>query len=129
MREASCWNVEVMNGAGGVRRCSLVRTSSTAKAAPWRASRSASASWPVRIPRLEAASIPRPASIAVSRSILVGTLRSPIWISVARKLSPASVASRAARLQYSIGTNARISRSRSTMRRSAGDWTLPADRP
>ena len=36
---------------------------------------------------------------------------------------------RAARLQYSMDTNARISRSRSTMSRSAGDWTLPADRP
>ncbi len=32
-------------------------------------------------------------------------------------------------LQYSTGTNASISRSRSTIRRTATDWTRPADRP
>ena len=32
-------------------------------------------------------------------------------------------------LQYSCGVNARISRSRSTMSRSATVWTRPAERP
>src|SRR5574338_385404 len=37
--------------------------------------------------------------------------------------------SRTSMLQYSTGTNASISRSRSTMSRTATDWTRPADRP
>src|SRR3712207_7223035 len=36
--------------------------------------------------------------------------------------------SRTSTLQYSTGTNAAISRSRSTIRRSAGDCTRPAER-
>ena len=44
--------------------------------------------------------------------------------------SPAVTVERAApQFQYSSGTNASISRSRSTMSRSATLWTRPADRP
>jgi hypothetical protein len=32
-------------------------------------------------------------------------------------------------LQYSTGVKSRISRSRSTIRRTATDWTRPADSP
>ena len=47
----------------------------------------------------------------------------------ARSLAlPTSRASRADTFQYSLGMNAAISRSRSTMRRTATDWTRPAER-
>ena len=36
---------------------------------------------------------------------------------------------RASTLQYSVGTKARISFSRSTISRTATDWTRPAERP
>ena len=43
--------------------------------------------------------------------------------------SPASVEIRASIVQYSRAVKAWISRSRSTTRRTATDWTRPADRP
>ena len=46
-----------------------------------------------------------------------------------RSVSPASVARSAWIVQYSRAVNAVISRSRSTTRRTATDWTRPADRP
>ena len=46
-----------------------------------------------------------------------------------RSVSPAAVARIASSVQYSRAVNASISRSRSTTRRTATDWTRPADRP
>ena len=47
----------------------------------------------------------------------------------AAKRSPAAVSRSASIVQYSRAVNALISRSRSTTRRTATDWTRPADRP
>ena len=49
--------------------------------------------------------------------------------SVATNSGGSLAASRAWSDQYSTGTNAWISRSRSTIRRTATDWTRPAERP
>ena len=46
-----------------------------------------------------------------------------------RSVSPVGVARIASIVQYSRAVNASISRSRSTTRRTATDWTRPADRP
>ena len=50
-------------------------------------------------------------------------------LSVATNSGGSVDARRACSDQYSTGTNAWISRSRSTMRRTATDWTRPAERP
>ena len=52
----------------------------------------------------------------------------PILARAALKVCPL-LASSASMLQYSCGVKAWISRSRSTTRRSATDWTRPAERP
>ena len=116
-RAASCCTVEVVNGGDGVRLTSRSRTSRTR----YDASRSrstcccASASADRIRPRLsgDAASLSSP--ICTSRA---GNADS----------SPFG-ARRASTVQYSFGSNARISRSRSTISRSATDCTRPADSP
>src|SRR5207244_6022287 len=53
----------------------------------------------------------------------------PTSFSVATNSGGSLAASRACNDQYSTGTNARIARSRSTIRRTATDWTRPAESP
>jgi hypothetical protein len=54
---------------------------------------------------------------------------SPLCVTCSGNASPPGVVVLASTSQYSSGTNALISRSRSTTRRTATDWTRPADRP
>ncbi len=65
---------------------------------------------------------------AVSASSITG-LWPAIRTSSAAKGVPSGASSVASIVQYSRATNARISRSRSTTRRTATDWTRPAERP
>ena len=114
MRDASCCIVEVMNGGAGRRRVSRLRTESTAYSAPSRSAaiapaRSASEIWMRFSPLSE-----RSAALNVMGFLFAASAR---------------LARLASIVQYSSGTNAWISRSRSTMRRSATDWTRPADSP
>ena len=120
-RAASCCNVEVVNGGAGDRFRSFRWTSRTRYAA--RRSRStcgiASVSAPSRIPFLSGAVASLPSGISVSRATKGCCSSSP---------GPSGV-NRTSMLQYSTGTKARISRSRSTISRTATDCTRPADRP
>jgi len=106
-RADSCWSVEVMNGATGLRLFSRVTTDLTAYSAPVRFATTASAAcWfpisGVSSPRLN------------SRASKLGGFAAPRFTSM---------------VQYSLLSKARISRSRSTIRRSATVCTRPAESP
>src|SRR3972149_3856514 len=107
LRAASCWSVEVMNGGAGFRLRSPRVTVLTVHRLPW-----------------------SPATTSctrASRGRSAFSLR--ISLRVATKSGGFFPRSFAWRLQYSTGTNARISRSRSARSRTATDWTRPAERP
>ena len=103
---ASCWMVLVVNGAAGFFRRFRFSTLVTTNGSFRTASTTACAS---------------------SAECSCG-LCPPILASTASKVCPL-LASSASMLQYSCGVKARISRSRSTMRRRATVWTRPADSP
>ena len=106
-RLASCWSVEVVNGAAGdrfwVRVPSLV-----------------TAGWSSRMAAACASEVASSGMSSASPSMRTSS---------AANVSPVWVARIAWIVQYSRAVNARISRSRSTTRRTATDWTRPADRP
>ena len=96
-----------MNGGAGERfwvRTAILRTSGCAspRAATW--------------------------SAAVASSVTSSASPS-MRTSSAANVSPAAVARIASIVQYSRAVNASMARSRSTTRRTATDWTRPADRP
>ena len=107
-RDASCCSVLVMNGGAGRRFTWRVVTESTRYAAPSRFARTA----------LVATS-----SVRESSSFSPARLRRE-----AVNEAFSSVRSAASMDQYSTGTNASISLSRSATRRSATDCTRPAER-
>ena len=107
LRLASCWSVDVVNGAAGDRFCVRVPTFVTLG---WRASMAA---------RWRSAVASSPTSRAAPS----------IRTTSAVNRSPAAVDRSASIVQYSRAVNASISRSRSTTSRTATDWTRPADRP
>ena len=109
VREASCCSVAVVKGGAGLRRSSSLSTVPTVK----RAARM----------RAAAASAIDPLSSA-SRSSSAPS----ISISAAVNVPPPSAMTPASTVQYSRGTKASISASRSHTRRSATDCTRPADR-
>ena len=96
-----------MNGGAGLRRRSPRVTDSTTK----------------RAPSSDAISARVPASSASA------AFSPPTSLRVAVNSGGSFAASRACSDQYSTDTNAWISRSRSTISRTATDWTRPADRP
>ena len=99
--------VEVVNGGGGLREKGLVSTEATVK-------------WPASTTALAASAAPF--SPIVRRSIFLPS--SP----TSRAVNGVPSASNTALTdQYSCARNSSISRSRSTIRRSATDWTRPAD--
>src|SRR3990170_2366179 len=107
LRAPSCWSVELMNGGAGFRLRSPRVTTLTVHRVPW-----------------------SPATTSctrASRGRSAFSLR--ISLRVATKSGGFFPRSFAWRLQYSTGTNARISRSRSARSRTATDWTRPAERP
>src|SRR6185295_8652416 len=109
LRAASCCNVEVVNGGGGLRRVGLASTALTLKSPRFTASRAANAmAW---------------SPISRRLSFLPANAESR-----AGKLSLAELARIASTDQYSCGLNLSISTSRSTMMRSATDCTRPAER-
>ena len=112
LREASCCRVEVVNGGAGRRLRSLLATSVTCSAP------------------CAAAVIRLRASSAVSPSVTVNCSNffPSSFVSLALKACD-GCASSASMVQYSRATKASISSSRSTIMRSAGDCTRPADRP
>ena len=70
------------------------------------------------------------ATMACVSAPVDGTIFSPAFSRSAATNSGGRAAARYAwRLQYSWGTKARMSRSRSQINRTATDWTRPADRP
>ena len=112
LRDASCWSVDVVNGAAGLRRRCFLSTFAT-----------------VSLPR----------AVSRIRCSAARTLASFVKLNCST-LSPANTARRAGKVcafcsasasivQYSCALNAVISSSRSTMSRSAGLCTRPADRP
>src|SRR5689334_14244658 len=108
LREASCCRVEVVNGGGGERRAGFFSTALTLKVAALTASRAAKAA--VSSPRSNLAS------------------RLPWWVTSRATNGSAPEETSASTVQYSWVRNASISSSRSTTRRSATDWTRPAER-
>ena len=107
LRPASCWSVEVMNGGAGLRRRSPRVTDRTTNGRPSRPAMSA---------RVSASLVSDAFSPRTSRS-------------VASNCGGRLPVSRACSDQYSTGTKASISRSRSTISRTATDCTRPADSP
>src|SRR4026209_1123679 len=107
LRLASCWSVEVMNGGAGFRRRSPRFTDFTVHAWPWR-------------PLITA---------MVSASLGRSAFCPRTSLRVAGKSGGLLPSSLAWRDQYSTGTKAAISRSRSVMRRTATDCTRPAESP
>ncbi|MNI66501.1 hypothetical protein D3C73_1220690 [compost metagenome] len=112
LREASCCSVEVVNGGAGRRLRSLLATSVTCRAP-------CAACW-----------MRRRAASAVSPSVTVNCSNfcPSSLISLALKCCEGCAHS-AAIDQYSRAMKASISSSRSTIMRSAGLCTRPADRP
>ena len=107
LRAASCCSVEVVNGGGGLRVNGLVSTD-------WTVKRPSSTTF--------LAAVALPSSPIDKRSILLpssATSRAENGVPSASKLATTD--------QYSRALNSSISRSRSTIRRSATDWTRPAD--
>ena len=82
----------------------------------------------LRDDRVRARAARRRARSAVASSATSSASPS-IRTSSAANVSPAAVARIASIVQYSRAVKASISRSRSTTRRTATDWTRPADRP
>ena len=107
LREASCWNLLVVKGAAGLRRRSRLSTERTDQSAFSSAALIFSASSP----------------------FVIGVFSSPMPINRASKAGGLAAARCASIVQYSSLTNALISRSRSTMSRSATVCTRPADSP
>ena len=104
---AACCRVDVMKGAAGLELVGLSSRLLTCRGC-WRN---------------------KARALLVSAS-LVGRNSAPLWRVICnRRASPAGVAVAAKASQYSSGINARISRSRSTIRRTATDCTRPADKP
>ena len=69
------------------------------------------------------------ASVSVGRANLSSAVLL-IFVSLALKVWESFCLVNSASIdQYSLGIKARISRSRSTMRRTTTDWTRPAERP
>ncbi len=106
-RLASCWSVDVVNGAAGDRFCVRVPSFVTMGCRS----------------RIAATCASDVASSGMSRASPSIRTRS------AAKVSPAAVDRIAWIVQYSRAVKALISRSRSTTRRTATDWTRPADSP
>ena len=106
-RLASCWRVEVVNGGAGERFWVRVPTLVTLG---WSAS--IAARW-----RSAVSSSPTSSAAPSMRTTSAGNF------------SPAAVSRIAWIVQYSRAVKAVISRSRSTTRRTATDWTRPADKP
>src|SRR3990172_5797378 len=107
VRAPSCWSVGVMTGGAGFR---------------------------LRSPRVTALTVHRlPSSPATTSCTRASPGRSAFSPRISLGGGPKSGGffprSFAWRLQYSTGTNARISRSRSARSRTATDWTRPAERP
>jgi len=107
LRLASCWSVEVMKGAAGFRRRSPRVTLLTRQVAPWS---------PVMTLKVSASEGRLAFSPLTSRRVAV---KSGGFLPLSRACSD----------QYSVATKAWISRSRSVIRRTATDWTRPAERP
>jgi hypothetical protein len=107
LRLASCCSVEVMKGGAGFRRRSPRVTDFTVQTAPWRAA----------ITARVAASSGRAAFSP--RTSLRLAMKSGGFLPLSLACSD----------QYSTGTKAAISRSRSVRRRTATDCTRPADSP
>ena len=106
--DASCWRVEVMKGGAGDFCFSPRLTLLTVKAAFSTAARTSSTS-----------------SLEWSSCFL-----SPLpWKRAVKEEFSTPQLSLASRSQYSCGTKASISSSRSTTMRVATDWTRPALRP
>ena len=112
LREASCCRVEVVNGGAGRRLRSLLVTSVTCSEP------------------LAAATMRSRAASAVSPSVMVNCSNLPPSSLLSRALKGCEGCAHSAAMdQYSRATKASISSSRSTIMRSAGDCTRPADRP
>ena len=108
LRAASCCNVEVVKGAAGDRRVSFFVTSDTTAG---RFARSATI-------------------LCAASSFLIASLSNDLpSILAKRPRNCPSLLKVVSMLQYSWGLNFWISRSRSTIRRRATDWTRPADNP
>ncbi len=104
---AACCRVEVMKGALGLERVGLSSRAVMARLA-----------------------LRRPAMRSRVSASEVGRKAWPSWRASSKRTgSPASDTRSAWTSQYSSGTKARISRSRSTIRRTATDCTRPAERP
>src|ERR1035438_535932 len=97
LREASCWNLLVVNGAAGLRRRSRLSTERTLQSAP------------------SAAAL----ILAASSPFVMGVFSSPIPMNRAAKGGGLAACKWASIVQYSFLTNALMSRSRSTIRRRA----------
>ena len=87
-----------------------------------------------RSPRVTDLTMKRPPSreaisARVSASVASDAFSPATSLSVATNSGGSFAASRACSDQYSTGTNAWISRSRSTISRTATDWTRPAESP
>src|SRR3954452_6922573 len=107
LRAASCCRVDVVNGGGGFFEKGLVSTEETVN-------------WPASTTALAASA--SPLLPMVSRSIFVPSS------CTSRPVNDWPSASNVALIdQYSWGLKTSISRSRSTISRSATDWTRPAD--
>src|SRR3954451_6224249 len=107
LRAASCCNVEVVNGGGGLREKGLVSTEDTEKRPASTTALAASAS---------------PLLPIVSRSIFLPSSCARRAVNCWPSASNVAVTD-----QYSCALNSSISRSRSTIRRKATDCTRPAD--
>ncbi len=108
LREASCWNLLVVNGAAGLRRRSRFSTERT----------------------LQSAFSTAVLIFSASSPLVIGVFSSPMPTNRAAKLRRLRVpAGLASIVQYSSLTKALISRSRSTIRRRATVCTRPAEMP
>ena len=108
LRDASCCRVEVMKGGAGARLTGFASIDATVGATA------------------STAAVALRAAAASARSYLPSVLPSKV-VSRASNASPRGVLRRALTDQYSLGRNASISISRSTIMRSATDCTRPAD--
>ena len=119
-REASCCSLLVVNGGGGLRRLRLASRPATRKG---RAEQWATTAFAV-------ASSGSVACFSLPSDALRHGASSPCQrISLASKIARSVGARRAATVQYSTFLKAVISRSRSTIIRSATVCTRPAERP
>jgi len=110
LRAASCWSLLVVKGGTGFRRFSLRVTEATRKSPAGLQLRQDPVCLPLR----------------ADRGLLA---LYPLELRRNSGGTPSVRASRAVMDQYSAGTKARTSRSRSTTRRRATDWTRPAEMP